>query len=109
MWPFNRKKKKVEENPKSRIHMMQSSGVSRSRNDDSMDLTNPLNPLSPFWIGNSIDHHHHSSPDTSNNDYGGGGSFGGGGSSDSFDSGSSYDSGSSDSGSFDSGSSGSND
>lgn len=98
MWPFNRKKK-VEEKPKSKIHM----GVSRSRNDDSMDLTNPLNPLSPFWIGHTTDNHHHSSPSTSDNDYGGGGSFGGGGSSDSFDSGSS------DYGSFDSGSSSSND
>jgi uncharacterized membrane protein YgcG len=88
------------------------SGSNYSRRDDSMDLSDPLNPLSPIWYGHSSMNNDNYVPQESSHSHDfGGGSFGGGGaggswedSSISYDSdgSSSYDSGSSssDSGSY---------
>ena len=98
------------------------SGYSRGhyarRDEVTNDLSNPLNPLSPFWIGQNMNDASNDNyitnmqPNENSNDFGGfgGGSTGGGGASGSWGdnsssshSSSSYDSGSSSS--YDSGSS----
>lgn len=51
---FN-KKKKEEEKKKKQTAIGLSSGYSSNNNNTTNDLTNPLNPLSPFWIGHNVD------------------------------------------------------
>ena len=112
-------KKQVKKEKQIRSSFTGYSGSHYSKRDEvTNDLSNPLNPLSPFWIGQNMndasnDNYTPNLQQTENsNDFGGfgGGSTGGGGASGSWDdnsssshSSSSYDSGSSSS--YDSGSS----
>jgi cytoskeletal protein RodZ len=97
-----------KQEPKQQQKRNYSTGYSGSnyskRKDDSMDLTNPLNPLSPFWIGNNNnDNYTPPVQDTPSTDFGGASGSWDDNSSSNHSSGSSYDSGSSSS--YDSGSS----